>query len=88
MKCAKLMFAAGLMLAVSGQAAFAGETVSQRNSADCAIRDASPAGREALDERVTAVAIQAAFHPSDDQQRLLSLLLLLSTPSQGEGRTR
>ncbi len=88
MKCAKLAFAAGLMLAVSGQAAFAGETVSHRKPSDCAFRDVTPAGREALDEGVTHVAIQAAFHPSDDQQRLLSLLILLSTPSEGAGRTR
>jgi hypothetical protein len=86
MKWAATALALGLALAIPDQTAIA-DTDSHPKTADCSARSAEPAGREALDEDVTNVAIQAAFHPSDDQQRLLSLLLLISAQQQS-GSTR
>ncbi len=85
MRWAANMLAAGLALTLSGHPAMAKDSkgpVAARNHTV-----AAPHGREVLDEGVTRVAIQAAFHPNDEQQRLLSLLLLLSAEPQG-GRSR
>lgn len=87
MRWAANMLAAGLALAMSGHPVMAAELNSQHIERNYTVAMQAPQGREALDERVTLVAIQAAFHPNDEQQRLLSLLLLLSAqPQTGSGK--
>jgi hypothetical protein len=72
---------------MSGHPAAAAESNSQRNVRSHDVSTQAPQGREVLDERVTQVAIQAAFHPNGEQQRLLSLLLILSArPQTGSGK--
>jgi len=75
-----------MALALPVQAMAAG-TNAETRARDCTARTAAPPGREMIDEGVTRIAIQAAFHPSGDQQRLLSLLILLSAkPESGRSR--
>jgi len=75
-----------LALALPGEAIAAGANT-QKNASDCTARIAPSPGREVIDEGVTQIAVQAAFHPGGDQQKLLSLLLLLSAGPQN-GRSR
>lgn len=87
MRWAANVLAAGLALAMSGHPVAADEANSPRVVRNYVVAAQAPQGREVLDERVTQVAIQAAFHPDDQQQRLLSLLLLLSAqPQSGTGK--
>ena len=85
MRWAANVLAAGLGLAMSGQPAMAKESNSQTSAQNFIVT--VPQGREVIDESVTRVAIQAAFHPNDEQQRLLSVLLILSAGPQ-TGRSR
>ena len=82
MKLAVTALAMGLALAIPGNPAIA-QSRSHAEKTGCGIRPSEPASREALNEDVTNMTIQAAFHPSDDRQRLLSLLLLISTQRNG-----
>jgi hypothetical protein len=87
MRWAANVLAAGLALAMSGHPAAAAEPNSQGAAQIETVSTQGPHGREVLDERVTQVTIQAAFDPSDDRQKLLSLLLLLSAPPRsGSGK--
>lgn len=87
MRWAANILAAGLALAMSGHPAMASDANSPNDAQAKTVTAPAPHGREVLDEGVTQVAVQATFHPTDDQQKLLSLLLLLSTPPE-RGRSK
>ena len=86
MKWAAYALALSLALAFPGQAIAAGAN-GQMRARDCTVHIVTPPGREVIDEGVTRIAVQAAFNPSGEQQRLLSLLILLSAHSEN-GRSR
>lgn len=76
----------GSMLAVSSDAASAAEQrLADRSNIVMTVHK-EQLGREAIDDGVAQVAVQAAFTypgPEVEQQKLLGLLLLLTVPETG-----